>query len=57
MAGVRAGFDTDVIVVGSGHAAVEAALACARLGQQVSMVTLDARNIAGMPCNPAGGGP
>lgn len=47
----------DIVVVGSGHAAVEAALAGARLGHRVSMVTLDSGNIAGMPCNPAIGGP
>ena len=57
MAGTRSAYDADVIVVGSGHAATEAALACARLGHQVIMVTLDSRNIAGMPCNPAVGGP
>lgn len=47
----------DVIVVGSGHAAVEAALAAARTGLAVIMVTLDPANVAGMPCNPAVGGP
>jgi tRNA uridine 5-carboxymethylaminomethyl modification enzyme len=47
----------DVLVVGSGHAAVEAALACARLGRSVALVTLDPENVAGMPCNPAIGGP
>lgn len=47
----------DILVVGSGHAAVEAALAGSRLGRSVCMVTLDTGNIAGMPCNPAIGGP
>lgn len=47
----------DVIVVGSGHAAVEAALASARLGRKACVITLDSANIAGMPCNPAVGGP
>jgi tRNA uridine 5-carboxymethylaminomethyl modification enzyme len=47
----------DVLVVGSGHAAVEAALAVARTGHSVVAVTLDPDNIAGMPCNPAVGGP
>ena len=45
------------MVVGSGHAGCEAALAAARLGMKTAMVTLDAQNIAGMPCNPAIGGP
>lgn len=47
----------DILVVGSGHAAVEAALAGARLGRSVALVTLDPENVAGMPCNPAVGGP
>ena len=51
------GYDFDVIVVGSGHAACEAGLAAARLSTKVAMVTLDPGNIAGMPCNPAIGGP
>ncbi len=49
--------DFDVLIVGSGHAACEAGLASARLGMKVAMVTLDKANIAGMPCNPAIGGP
>lgn len=47
----------DILVVGSGHAAVEAALSGARLGHSVAIVTLNPPNIAGMPCNPAIGGP
>ncbi|MGE5579751.1 MAG: tRNA uridine-5-carboxymethylaminomethyl(34) synthesis enzyme MnmG [Bacillota bacterium] len=47
----------DVLVVGSGHAAVEAALAAARMGVSVVLLTLNPENIAGMPCNPAIGGP
>lgn len=47
----------DACVVGSGHAACEAALALSRLGKSVAMVTLNDENIAGMPCNPAIGGP
>lgn len=50
-------FDFDVLVVGSGHAGCEAAFAAARLGMKTAMVTMDARNIAGMPCNPSIGGP
>ncbi|MCB9899455.1 MAG: tRNA uridine-5-carboxymethylaminomethyl(34) synthesis enzyme MnmG [Planctomycetes bacterium] len=45
-----------VVVVGGGHAGVEAALACARLGCAVTLVTLDARAIGRMSCNPSVGG-
>ncbi len=46
----------DVVVVGGGHAGCEAALAAARMGCQVAMVTIDETKIAQMPCNPAMGG-
>ena len=46
----------DVIVVGAGHAGVEAALAAARLGCQVGLCTLSRETVAQMPCNPAIGG-
>lgn len=46
----------DVIVVGGGHAGMEAALASARLGAKTLLVTLNADSIAYMPCNPAMGG-
>ncbi len=46
----------DLIVVGAGHAGCEAALAAARMGLSVAVVTLDAARVAEMPCNPAIGG-
>jgi tRNA uridine 5-carboxymethylaminomethyl modification enzyme len=46
----------DVIVIGAGHAGVEAAFAAARLGMHVGVCTLSIETIAHMPCNPAVGG-
>lgn len=48
--------ELDVIVVGSGHAGVEAAWAAARLGRSVGLCTLSRETVAHMPCNPAVGG-
>ncbi len=47
---------TDVIVVGGGHAGVEAALVAARRGARVALVTFDPDMIGAMSCNPAIGG-
>jgi tRNA uridine 5-carboxymethylaminomethyl modification enzyme len=46
----------DVIVIGAGHAGVEAAHAAARLGCTVGLCTLSREGVAHMPCNPAVGG-
>jgi tRNA uridine 5-carboxymethylaminomethyl modification enzyme len=46
----------DVIVVGAGHAGIEAALAAARLGCDTLMITLNLDHIGQMSCNPAIGG-
>lgn len=45
-----------VIVIGAGHAGVEAALAAARLGEQVLLLSLSLDAVAFMPCNPSIGG-
>jgi len=46
----------DIIVIGAGHAGCEAAVAAARLGSRVLLVTQDMNKIAQMSCNPAMGG-
>ncbi len=48
--------DYDIIVVGAGHAGIEAALAGARLGCKTLMLTFDINSIGRMSCNPAIGG-
>src|SRR5438309_10064428 len=49
-------FEYDVVVVGAGHAGVEAALSAARLGLRAALLTMNADTVAQMSCNPAIGG-
>ncbi len=46
----------DIVVIGAGHAGVEAALAAARLGKSVAIFAINLDTIANMPCNPSIGG-
>lgn len=49
--------DYDLIVVGAGHAGIEAAVAAAKMGVKTLMLTLNIDMVAFMPCNPSIGGP
>ena len=46
----------DVVVVGAGHAGVEAATMSSRLGMRVAIVTFDKEDVGALSCNPAMGG-
>ena len=48
--------DYSVVVIGAGHAGVEAAFASARLGEKTALFTINLDAIANMPCNPSIGG-
>lgn len=47
----------DGIIIGGGHAGVEAALAMARIGKNTVLITSDINYVATLPCNPSIGGP
>jgi tRNA uridine 5-carboxymethylaminomethyl modification enzyme len=49
--------NSDIIVVGAGHAGCEASLAASRIGSRVALLTASLTHIARMPCNPSIGGP
>jgi tRNA uridine 5-carboxymethylaminomethyl modification enzyme len=49
-------YEYDVLVIGAGHAGVEAAMAAARLGCRVGLLTTNCDTVAQMSCNPAIGG-
>ena len=46
----------DIAVIGAGHAGIEAGLACARMGLETVVFTINLDAVGNMPCNPAIGG-
>src|SRR5512139_1439613 len=53
---MKTNFDFEIIVIGGGHAGIEAALASARMGCRTALITMSADSIGRMSCNPAIGG-
>ena len=49
-------FTTDIIVIGAGHAGIEAALAASRMGVETVLFTINLDAVGNMPCNPSIGG-
>ena len=47
----------DVIVIGAGHAGLEAAFACNKRKLKTALITLSKESVGMMPCNPSIGGP
>ena len=52
----RTSLKYDIIVVGGGHAGVEAAYAASKAGLSIGLITMDTNALARMSCNPAIGG-
>lgn len=57
MQSVRRDYEFDIIVVGAGHAGIEAALASARMGLKTLILNINLDMVGWTPCNPAMGGP